>query len=77
MFGIGLFEFLIIAIVLIVFIKPKDLPVILNKLGHFVAKVKSLVKDITSTITDVAETEKSEENKITDLDGKPQPTYKV
>ncbi len=39
MFNIGLIEFLIIFFVVILFIKPEDLPKILNKIGLFYRKV--------------------------------------
>jgi len=42
MFDIGNIELFIIFLVLIIFIKPKDLPIVLRKFGIFISKLRNI-----------------------------------
>lgn len=46
MFGIGLSEIAVIALVAIIFIKPEDLPAFFRKAGKFYAKVKKAYDEV-------------------------------
>jgi Sec-independent protein translocase protein TatA len=66
MFGIGPSEFFIIALVIIIFVKPKDLPSVFRFLGKIAGKAKAaydeaaLFKDqIISEIDNAADFEKA------------------
>jgi sec-independent protein translocase protein TatB len=41
-FGIGFFELLIIFLVVILFVNPKDLPKLFRKLGRFMRQIRDL-----------------------------------
>jgi len=58
---IGWFEILIIVVLSIVVIGPKDFPVVLKKIGNWMGSLKRYFSDIQKDITD---TETSIENKI-------------
>ena len=42
MFDIGNIELFVILVVLVVFIKPEDLPIVLKKLGLFISKFRNV-----------------------------------
>ena len=46
MFGIGLSEIAVIALVAIIFIKPEDLPAFFRKAGKFYAKIKKAYDEV-------------------------------
>jgi sec-independent protein translocase protein TatB len=72
--GIGWGELLVIGLVAVVFIGPKDLPVVLNKLGSFLRDIKSAGTQVVKAI----ETEAAEPKKyIKDLNGNLQETFKL
>jgi Sec-independent protein secretion pathway components len=48
MFGIGLSELLVIGCVVIIFVRPKDLPILFKRLGRMYARLRSLYDEITS-----------------------------
>ncbi len=50
MFGIGLPELVIIAIVALVFIGPKNLPGVLRSLGRGLVEIKRATNDVRSTV---------------------------
>ena len=50
---IGWFEMLIIVILAIVIIGPKDFPIILKKIGSWLGSFKSYFTDIQKDITDI------------------------
>jgi|GEM_PF-4991870 len=52
MFDIGITEILVIAIIAIIVVGPKDLPILLRKIGGFVSYIKSLSADFQSHIKD-------------------------
>ena len=47
MFGIGLSEIILIFLVIIVFIRPDDLPKFLRSAGRFYGKAKKLYNELT------------------------------
>ncbi len=48
MFGIGISEMAIIALVVMVLVRPEDLPAFFRKLGKFYGKVKSAYQEVVS-----------------------------
>jgi Sec-independent protein translocase protein TatA len=48
MFGIGVSELVIIALVVIIFIRPKDYPEFFRKAGRAWAKIKKTMKEVTA-----------------------------
>jgi Sec-independent protein translocase protein TatA len=72
MFGIGLSEFFVIAFVIILFIKPKDIPKVFRFLGKIAGKAKAAynevleIKDqIVKEIDDAAEFNEKEKSENT------------
>ena len=51
--GIGGLELLVIAVILIIFINPKDLPVILRTIGKAFGKIKKHVQEFKAMINDI------------------------
>ena len=47
MFNIGWTELLLITIVFLIFIKPKDIPFVIKKIATFFYKIKNYISDIT------------------------------
>ena len=65
---IGWFELLIIVIIAILVIGPKDFPIVLKKVGSWVGTIKRYFSDIQSNvneITNLENTKKDKKNKIT------------
>ena len=54
MFGLGIWEILVIFLVAIVFINPKDLPKITRKIGYVYGKYRKVIKSINSELKDLA-----------------------
>ena len=52
MFGIGLWELIIIGIVIIVFIKPKDLPRFMRKIGKIYKDLQGMNTMVKKQIND-------------------------
>ena len=50
---IGWFEILIIVVLSILIIGPKDFPIVLRKIGSWVSSVKSYFSEVQKDITDV------------------------
>ena len=48
------FEFLIVAIVALVVVGPKDLPILLRKVGQFMAKVRSMAAEFRASFDEMA-----------------------
>ena len=75
MFGIGGNELLIIILLMVIFIKPKDIPSVVNfiariwkKIQSFIFKVRTQIQNITSEISDtIDETEESFHDRIEKL----------
>ena len=59
---IGWFELLIIVIIAIVVIGPKDLPIVLRKIGSWVGSVKRYFSDVQSNINEITNLNIEEEN---------------
>tara|TARA_B100001564_G_scaffold310404_1_gene282062 strand:+ start:857 stop:1078 length:222 start_codon:yes stop_codon:yes gene_type:complete len=59
---IGWFELLIIVIIAIVVIGPKDLPIVLRKIGSWVGSVKRYFSDVQSNINEITNLDIEEEN---------------
>jgi Sec-independent protein translocase protein TatA len=73
MFGIGLSEIAVIALVAIIFIKPEDLPAFFRKAGKFYAKVKKAYDEVNQVkdqvLHEIDEVAKLEDDKP--LEAKP------
>ena len=53
-FGIGFPELLVIAIIALIVVGPKDLPKLLKTLGQYVSKIKSMASEFQGHIEDAA-----------------------
>ena len=65
---IGWFEILIVVVVAILIIGPKDLPIMLKKIGSWVGSFKSYFNEVKKDISDIensVEDEISLQNEIT------------
>jgi sec-independent protein translocase protein TatB len=51
---VGVTEYLIIAIVALIVVGPKDLPVLLRKLGQFVAKLRGMAGEFRASFDEMA-----------------------
>ena len=61
MFDLGWQEFLMVAIVLMIVVGPKDMPKILRSFSQFTRKAKSMAREFTSSLEDVARNEEIKE----------------
>lgn len=61
MFDLGWQEFLMVAIVLMLVVGPKDMPKILRSFSQFMRKAKSMANEFTSSLEDVARNEEIKE----------------
>ena len=71
-FGLGSFELLMIAIVAIIVVGPKDLPKLLRTVGQFMTKVRGLAREFQADLDDAARESglddvKSEVSKMTNF----------
>ncbi len=71
-FGLGSFELLMIAIVAIIVVGPKDLPKLLRAVGQFMTKVRSMAREFQGYIDEAArdtglDDVKKEVNKMTNF----------
>ena len=60
---IGWSELLVIIVLAILIIGPKDFPVVVKKIGSYVKKVKSYVTEIQDDIENVTDIDSEESNK--------------
>ena len=60
---IGWFELLVIIIVAVLVIGPKDFPVVLNKIGSWVGSIKRYFSDIQKNVNEITNLEDSNEKK--------------
>ena len=74
MLGFSWGELLLVAIVIIVFTDPKDLPMFARKAASFMRKMKSFTREFTDVINKELVEPKSY---IKDLKGEIQPTYDI
>tara|TARA_B100000029_G_scaffold478965_1_gene525561 strand:- start:430 stop:666 length:237 start_codon:yes stop_codon:yes gene_type:complete len=68
---IGWFEILIIVVLAILVIGPKDFPIVLKKIGNWIGSFKSYFGEFQKSITDV---ENSIENEISIEEDSPKST---
>ena len=71
MFGLGWAEIMVVGIVALIVIGPKELPVVFRKVGQFVGKAKGMARDFSSAMHDAAKESGMEDamesmNSITD-----------
>ena len=52
---IGWFEILIIAVIAILVIGPKDFPIVLKKIGNWIGSTKRYISSIQNTMSDLEE----------------------
>jgi len=55
MFDLGLTELLLIGIVALIVVGPKDLPVLFRRVGEFVGRMKGMAREFTSAMNDAAD----------------------
>ena len=60
---IGWFELLIIILVAIIIVGPKDFPVIVRKVGSWIGSVKKYFRDIQSSVDEVTSIEEKKDIK--------------
>jgi sec-independent protein translocase protein TatB len=80
MFDVGFTELLLIAVVTLIFVGPKDLPKVARYIISFVRELKGVAAKVKAEVDQVVEQAGVNEAKaatrtIIDLDGKPQITY--
>lgn len=74
MFGLSWAEILLIAIVIIICVDPKDIPGVMRKLAEFTRKFKSFSREFTDVFTGEIDDSKGF---IKDLKGQMQKTYDI
>ena len=60
---IGLFELLIIVIMAILIIGPKDFPIVLKKIGSWTGTVKKYFSEVQNNVTQITKIDNNEEDK--------------
>lgn len=55
MFDIGWVEMMVVIVVMIVVIGPKDLPAVLHTMGQWIARVRAMAREFQSGIEDLAD----------------------
>lgn len=60
---IGWFELLIIILVAIIIVGPKDFPVIVRKVGSWIGSIKRYFRDIQSSVDEVTSIEEKQDTK--------------
>ena len=55
MFDIGWVEMMVVVVVMIIVIGPKDLPVVLHTMGRWVARVRAMARNFQDSIEELAE----------------------
>jgi sec-independent protein translocase protein TatB len=63
---IGWFELIIIVIIAILVIGPKDFPIVLNKVGSWIGTIKSYFSEIQRNVNKVTDFEDTIEKEISD-----------
>tara|TARA_B100000945_G_C19968208_1_gene406319 strand:+ start:323 stop:544 length:222 start_codon:yes stop_codon:yes gene_type:complete len=63
---IGWFELLIIVVISIIVIGPKDFPIVLRKIGSWIGSFKRYFSDVQSNINEITNVELKEDIKKTD-----------
>ena len=72
-FGIGSFELMMLAVVAIIVVGPKDLPKLLRTVGQFTTKVRAMAREFQGYLDEAARESgldevKNEVSKVTDFD---------
>ena len=57
---IGWFEILIIVVLAVLVIGPKDFPIVLKKIGNWVSSIKRYFNEIQKSVTDIENTVEKE-----------------
>ena len=57
---IGWFEILIVVVLAVLVIGPKDFPIVLKKIGNWVSSVKRYFNEIQKSVTDIENTVEEE-----------------
>ena len=57
---IGWFEILIVGVVAVLVIGPKDFPIVLKKIGNWVSSIKRYFNEIQKSVTDIENTVEEE-----------------
>ncbi|MBV1887270.1 MAG: Sec-independent protein translocase protein TatB [Parvibaculaceae bacterium] len=65
MFDIGWSEILVLAVLAIIVVGPKDLPIMLRNIGRYTAKMRSMAREFQDGISDMAR--ETELNDLRDL----------
>tara|TARA_B100001057_G_scaffold119114_1_gene117779 strand:+ start:1998 stop:2210 length:213 start_codon:yes stop_codon:yes gene_type:complete len=60
---IGWFELLVIIIVAIIVIGPKDFPIVLKKIGSWVGSIKKYFADVQKNVNEITNLEDNNNNK--------------
>ena len=55
MFDLGLTELLLIGIVALIIVGPKDLPVLFRRVGEFVGRMRGMAREFTSAMNEAAD----------------------
>jgi sec-independent protein translocase protein TatB len=63
---IGWFEILIIILIAIIVIGPKEFPIVLRKLGQWIGSIKKLFSEVERNARELTELDTKEENKNKD-----------
>ena len=61
---IGWFEILVIVVIAILVIGPKDFPFVLRKIGNWINMVKTYVSNLTSNIDEIANSSIVDEDSV-------------
>ena len=67
---IGWFEILIVVVLAIVIIGPKDFPIVLRKIGNWMSSIKKYFHDIQKEVTTIENTVEEDFSILTDKDKK-------
>ncbi|MCA8901860.1 MAG: twin-arginine translocase subunit TatB [Hyphomonas sp.] len=59
--GIGFSELVILAIAALIFVGPKDLPLMMRRLGQFVGKGRAMAREFQAAFDDIARQSELEE----------------
>tara|TARA_B100001765_G_C19479024_1_gene327870 strand:+ start:887 stop:1120 length:234 start_codon:yes stop_codon:yes gene_type:complete len=57
---IGWFEILIVVVLAVLVIGPKDFPIVLKKIGNWVSSIKRYFNEIQKSVTDIENTVEKE-----------------
>lgn len=55
MFDLGMAEMLVVGVVALIVVGPKDLPVMFRRVGQFVGKAKGMAREFSSAMNDAAD----------------------